>query len=185
MHRAYQPLKPATNRFLQQRWDQSIYEDHRRKVSSAQPAVDARGTKAPAHVQLKLKKVQLQHERQAIIDRDNHLLSSRLADIVLSKGLVDHRNHYLQRSLNTDKRRAELLHVTCQNQAVYRRITARQSEYRRQLWLKDWEKVEQRRNDITRYPRAPSHKQRTERKVRFAAGDTEEHSNNTEATDTD
>lgn len=32
MHRSYQPLKPVTNRYLQQRWDQNNYEDHRRKV---------------------------------------------------------------------------------------------------------------------------------------------------------
>ena len=32
MHRSYQPLKPVTNRYLQQRWDQSNYENHRRKV---------------------------------------------------------------------------------------------------------------------------------------------------------
>lgn len=32
MHRSYQPLKPATNRYLQQRWDQNDYENHRKKV---------------------------------------------------------------------------------------------------------------------------------------------------------
>lgn len=32
MHRSYQPLKPVTNRYLQQRWDQNNYENHRRKV---------------------------------------------------------------------------------------------------------------------------------------------------------
>lgn len=33
MHRSYQPLKPATNRYLQHRWDQEDYDNHRRKVS--------------------------------------------------------------------------------------------------------------------------------------------------------
>ena len=37
---------------------------------------------------------QLQDERLSIIDRDNRLLASKLADIVCSKGLVDHRNQY-------------------------------------------------------------------------------------------
>lgn len=32
MHRSYQPLKPATNRYLQRRWDQNNYENHRTKV---------------------------------------------------------------------------------------------------------------------------------------------------------
>ncbi|XP_034444173.1 uncharacterized protein CFAP97D2 [Hippoglossus hippoglossus] len=99
MHRSYQPFKPVTNRYLQQRWDQSDYDTHRRKVSSALPLVDTRGTRTPAHIQLKLKKLQLQDERRSTIDRDNRLLASRLADIVCSKGLVDNHNQHHLRSL--------------------------------------------------------------------------------------
>ncbi|XP_029009786.1 uncharacterized protein CFAP97D2 [Betta splendens] len=169
MHRSFQPLKPVTNRYLQQRWDQDDYEHHRRKVSSALPVVDTKGTRTPAHVQLKLKKLQLQDERLSIIDRDNRLLASKLADIVGSKGLVDHWNQYHLRSLNADKRREELLWVSRQNQALYQRLTARQSEYRRQLWWDDWERAERRREDVSRRPRRPAEKQRSHRKVKFAA----------------
>ncbi len=62
-------------------------------------------------------------------------------------------------SLNADKRREELLLVSRQNQAIYQRITSRQSEYRRQLWLDDWERAERRRDDISRYPRGLAEKQ--------------------------
>ncbi|KAM3870222.1 uncharacterized protein CFAP97D2 [Diretmus argenteus] len=185
MHRSYQPLKPATNRYLQQQWDQSSYEDHRRKVSSAQPLVDTRGMKTPAHIQLKLKKLQLQDERLSIVDRDNRLLASKLADIVRSKGLVDHRNQYHQRSLNIDKRREELSLVSRQNQAIYQRITGRQSEYRRQLWLDDWERVQRRRDDIARYPRGLANKQRSEKKVKFASTETSDQLETCSHTDTD
>ncbi|XP_070763074.1 uncharacterized protein CFAP97D2 [Enoplosus armatus] len=185
MHRSYQPFKPVTNRYLQQRWDQNNYEKHRRKVSSALPEVDTKGMRTPAHVQLKLKKLQLQDERLSIIDRDNRLLASKLADIVCSKGLVDHRNHYHLRSLNADKRREELLLVSHQNQAIYQRITSRQSEYRRQLWLDDWERVEHRRNDISRYSRGLADKQRSHRKVKFAAVEGSERSTSCSNTDTD
>uniref|UniRef100_A0A3Q0SI19 Si:ch211-284k5.2 n=1 Tax=Amphilophus citrinellus TaxID=61819 RepID=A0A3Q0SI19_AMPCI len=159
MHRSYQPLKPVTNRYLQQRWDQMSYEDHRRKVSSALPAVDTKGNATPAHIQLKLKKLQLQDERLSIIDRDNRLLASKLVDIFSSKGLVDHRNQYHPRSLNATKRKQELLLVTHQNQAIYQRITSRQSEYRRQLWSDDWQRTERRLDNISRYPRQPADKQ--------------------------
>ncbi|XP_067091253.1 uncharacterized protein CFAP97D2 [Osmerus mordax] len=175
MHKAYQPLQPATNRHLQQRWDQSAYQQHRDKVYAARPMVDTKGMKAPAHVQLKLKKLQVHEECQAVIERDNRLLASRLSDIVRSRGLVDHRNHYAERSLNAEKRRDELLHVTNQNQAIYQRITARQSEYRRQLWLDDWKREERRREDIARYPRGVQHQQRSRRRVKFSSiGDTSE-----------
>nr|XP_043892952.1 uncharacterized protein CFAP97D2 [Solea senegalensis] len=169
MHRSYQPLKPVTNRYLQQRWDQNNYENHRRKVSFALPTVDNRGTRTPAHVQLKLKKLQLQDERLSTIDRDNRLLASRLTSIVSSKGLVDQHNQYHLRSLNIDKRREELLLVSRQNQAIYQRLTSRQSEYRRQLWLDDWERAERLRDNISQYPRGLADKRRSNRKVKFAA----------------
>ncbi|KAM9376234.1 sperm axonemal maintenance protein CFAP97D1 [Pholidichthys leucotaenia] len=171
MHRSYQPLKPVTNRYLQHRWDQDSYENHRRKVTSALPVVDTKGFRTPAHIQLKLKKLQLQDERLSSIDRDNRLLASKLDNIISSKGQVDHRNQYHLRSLNANKRRQELMLVTQQNLNIHQRITSRQSEYRRQLWLDDWERTERRLNDISKYPRRPGDKQRTDRTVTFAASD--------------
>ncbi|XDV21769.1 hypothetical protein PO909_026790 [Leuciscus waleckii] len=159
MHKSYQPLKPAANRLLQQRWDQSRYQDHRDKVREARPVVDTKGIQTPAHIQHKLKKVQLQEERMSIIERDNHLLASRLSAITRSKGLVDHRNHYRQYSLNTQKRKEKLLQVTHDNQEIYQRILTQKSDYRRELWEDDWEKVKRRRDDIARYPRGVTNKQ--------------------------
>lgn len=46
-----------------------------------------------------------------------------------------------------------------QNQGIHQRILSRQSEYRRQLWLGDWEKAERLRDNITHYPRGPVDKQ--------------------------
>uniref|UniRef100_A0A3Q1I8V4 Uncharacterized protein n=1 Tax=Anabas testudineus TaxID=64144 RepID=A0A3Q1I8V4_ANATE len=198
MHRSYQPLKPVTNRYLQQRWDQNNYENHRRKVSFALPVVDTKGTRTPAHIQLKLKKLQLHDERLSVIDRDNRLLASRLAEIVGSKGLVDHQNQYHLRSLNADKRREELLLISHQNQAIYQRIVSRQSEYRRPLWLDDWERAERVRDGISKYPRGLAQKQvnpqteicyiqnnRSHRKVKFAAVEDSERSTSCSSTSTD
>nr|XP_046250457.1 uncharacterized protein CFAP97D2 [Scatophagus argus] len=184
MHRSYQPLKPVTSRYLQHKWDQNDYESHRRKVSSALPVVDNKGIRTPAHIQLKLKKLQLQDERLSVIDRDNRLLASRLADIVCSKGLVDHRNQHQLRSLNAGNRRAELFLISRQNQAIYQRITSRQSEYRRQMLLDDWQGVERRLDNISRYPRAPAEKQRSHRRVKFAAVEGSEQPTSCSSTDT-
>uniref|UniRef100_A0AAY4E7K6 Uncharacterized protein n=1 Tax=Denticeps clupeoides TaxID=299321 RepID=A0AAY4E7K6_9TELE len=159
MYKAYQPLRPATNKYLQMRWDQAQYEEHRTKVKNARPVVDTKGAQTPAHVQLKLKKLQLEDEKLAIVERDNQLLASKLADIVRSKGMVDHRNDYPERSLNAERRREELLKVTRENQAILHRLTGRQSDYRRPLWEESWEKVERRRDDIAKYPRGVSNKQ--------------------------
>uniref|UniRef100_A0A3Q3JTK8 Uncharacterized protein n=1 Tax=Monopterus albus TaxID=43700 RepID=A0A3Q3JTK8_MONAL len=125
---------------------------------SALPVVDTKGMRTPAHIQLKLKKLQLQDEQLSTINRNNRLLASKLADIVCSKGLVDHWNQYYLKSLNADKRREELLLVSRQNQGIYQRITSRQSEYRRQLWLEDWQRAERWRDNISRYPRGLAEK---------------------------
>ncbi|XP_073687389.1 sperm axonemal maintenance protein CFAP97D1 [Garra rufa] len=171
MHKSYQPLKPATNKYLQHRWDQTRYDDHRSKVREAKPIVNTKGIQTPAHIQHKLKKIQVQEERMSIIERDNHLLASRLASISRSTGRVDHRNHYPECSLNAEIRRQKLLQVTHENQAIYQRITTQKSDYRRELWEGDWEKVERRRDDIARYPRGVSNKQQKSTKcVKFSGG---------------
>lgn len=43
MHRSYQPLKPVTNRYLQQRWDQNNYQNHCRKVWGQMGGTGGRG----------------------------------------------------------------------------------------------------------------------------------------------
>ncbi|XP_067293306.1 sperm axonemal maintenance protein CFAP97D1 isoform X2 [Pseudorasbora parva] len=143
MHRSYQPLTPATNRFLQRRWDLTRYEDHRGK---------------------------LQEERMSIIERDNHRLASRLAAISRSQGLVDHRNHYSQYSLNAQTRKEKLLQVTHENQEIYQRIITQKSDYRRDLWEDDWEKAKRWRDDIARYPRGEASKQKPLKGVQFSGG---------------
>ncbi|MGH0134996.1 UNVERIFIED_CONTAM: hypothetical protein FKN15_008899 [Acipenser sinensis] len=74
MYRAYQPTAPAANKYLQKKWAQSRYEEHRRKVVKARPVVDTKGFQTPAHLHLKLKKLQLEEERLAIIERQPHLV---------------------------------------------------------------------------------------------------------------
>ncbi|KAI4883876.1 hypothetical protein NFI96_025742, partial [Prochilodus magdalenae] len=213
MHKAYQPLKPATNKYLQKKWDQTHYETHRKKcqkiivvsdqqyqhgihdlcgmvlfsheVKEAKPIVDTKGIRTPTHVQTKLKKAQVQEERQAIIDRDNQMLASRLAGIEHSKGLIDHRNEYSERSLNAERRREKLTQVTRENLAIYQRITARESEYRREVWEEDWEKVERRRDDIARYPRGVANKQRSKKSVKFSGGTLEQSQSSSSRTEDD
>lgn len=62
-------------------------------------------------------------------------------------------------SLNAQKRKEKLLQVTHENQEIYQRIMTQKSDYRRELWEEDWEKVKRRRDDIARYPRGVTNKQ--------------------------
>ena len=61
IHTSYQPLKPATNKLLKKKWDTDAQNEHRRKVSGAKPVVDTNSPRTYAHLQYKMKKVQVRY----------------------------------------------------------------------------------------------------------------------------
>ncbi|KAK7121974.1 hypothetical protein R3I93_022920 [Phoxinus phoxinus] len=111
------------------------------------------------HIRQSLKRPQLQKERMAIIERDNHHLASKLPAIARFKGLVDARNNCPQLSVNTLKKKEKIVELTKENQRINQRIMSQKSDYRKELWEADWEKVKQRRESIARYPREETNKQ--------------------------
>ncbi|XP_077866445.1 sperm axonemal maintenance protein CFAP97D1-like [Saccoglossus kowalevskii] len=126
MHRSYQSILPCQSRILQQRWDRKYYDEHRVKVKEAQSMVDTKAPKTYVHLHLKLKKLQLEEERLAVVSVD---------------------------SLNREKRQRELLRVTRENQEILKRIMAREPEYNHLKWQQDWQENEQFMDNIARYPR--------------------------------
>ncbi|XP_078056329.1 uncharacterized protein CFAP97D2-like [Mustelus asterias] len=166
MHRAYQPVVATSNKYLQQKWDKNDYQRHRAKVQKATAVVDTRGPPIPAHLQVKLKKLQLQEERLALITRDNQILSSKLADITRSNGRVENWNDYTSKSLNAEKRHRELVQIAQANQGILHRIVHCESEYSRSRLRQDWEKVERVQRDIACYPRELNTQQKYKKQVR-------------------
>ena len=61
--------------------------------------IDNKPPKTYMHLHLKLKKIQVEEERQAIVDRDNRVLLEKMAQIMKKKGQVDNRNDYKHRRL--------------------------------------------------------------------------------------
>ncbi|KAF6022561.1 hypothetical protein EB796_019132 [Bugula neritina] len=59
MHRSYQNILPTHNKLLQSKWDNTYYNEHRRKVRDATPMVDTRAPQTYMHLHLKLKKLQV------------------------------------------------------------------------------------------------------------------------------
>jgi len=153
MHKAYQPVTPATNKLLQQRWDNKYYNEHRRMVFESRPMVDTKPPQTYMHLHLKLKKLQLEEERLATIERDNRILLEKMSYIMRTKGRVDNRNNYEYKSLNREKRMRELLRVTQENQDILKRITARKPEYDHREWEDDWQKNQNFMDNISAYPR--------------------------------
>ncbi|XP_071509302.1 sperm axonemal maintenance protein CFAP97D1-like [Diadema antillarum] len=153
MHKSYQSILPCHNRLLQQRWDQKYYDEHRQKVKEAKSMVDTKPPTTYVHLHLKLKKLQLEEERLAVIERDNRILLEKMSVIMRTRGRVDNRNNYIHRSLNREKRQRELLRVTRENQEILKRILAREPEYNHLEWDRQWEENETFMDNISRYPR--------------------------------
>jgi len=152
MYRSYQSILPTHNKLLQKRWDNTYYTEHRRKVRDAAPMVDTKAPPTYMHLHLKLKKLQLEEERLATIERDNRILLEKMSYIMRTKGRVDNRNNYEYKSLNREKRQRELLRVTKENQAILYRINMRRPEYSHKKWQDDWEENQKFMDNISHYP---------------------------------
>lgn len=153
MFRSYQSILPTHNKLLQMRWDQTYYKEHRRLVREAAPMVDTKAPTTYMHLHLKLKKLQLEEERLATIERDNRILLEKMSYIMRTRGRVDNRNNYEYKSLNREKRQRELLRVTKENQAILQRVMARKPEYSAQKWQKEWEDNQQFLDSISHFPK--------------------------------
>ncbi|XP_060069292.1 sperm axonemal maintenance protein CFAP97D1-like [Ylistrum balloti] len=153
MHRSYQSILPTHNKFLQKRWDDTYYNEHRRKVRTAHSMVDTRAPPTYMHLHLKLKKLQLEEERLATIERDNRILLEKMSYIMRTKGRVENRNNYEYKSLNREKRQRELLRVTKENQSILTRITSREPEYSVQRWNTQWEDNQKFMDNIAQFPK--------------------------------
>ncbi|EDO45251.1 predicted protein [Nematostella vectensis] len=153
MHRAYQPITPANNKLLKQRWDMSRYDTHRRKVQSAAAVIDNKAPQTYMHLHLKLKKLQVEEERNATIERDNRILLEKMSYTMRTKGRVDNRNDYEHKSLNKTKRQRELLRVTHENQAILKRIASKEPHYNHLQWEDEWQINETYMDNIAKYPK--------------------------------
>lgn len=65
------------------------FNQHRRKVANAEPAIDFDPPNEYPHITLKLKKFQKENERQEKVNRDNIRLLQRLGAIMTTKRLMN------------------------------------------------------------------------------------------------
>ncbi|XP_067419740.1 uncharacterized protein CFAP97D2 isoform X1 [Emydura macquarii macquarii] len=152
MHRAYQPVLPCGNKYLQQKWDKTNYEEHKKRIKTAKPVVDTTPPLTYGHLHLKLKKLKLEKERLSVIERDNRLLLEKMSCIMRTKGQIDNRNYCEAKSLNREKREKELLRVSQENRAILKRITKCEPQYQIQRWHEDWQRAKKYMDNIAKYP---------------------------------
>jgi len=129
------------------------YDTHRRKVQSAKAVIDNKPPQTYMHLHLKLKKLQVEEERIATIERDNRILMEKMSYIMRTRGRVDNRNDHEFKSLNKTKRQRELLRVTHENQAILKRITSKEPHYNHLQWEDEWHINETYMDNISTYPK--------------------------------
>jgi hypothetical protein len=82
-------------------WQLKRFNQHRKKVENAEPAIDFDPPNEYPHITLKLKKFQKESERQEKVNRDNIRLLQRLGSIMTTKRLnnfwVSPRPNFLNR----------------------------------------------------------------------------------------
>jgi len=124
-HRHYDSILPCANKVLTRKYEQARFDAHRARVGAQRSVVDNSKPREYMHLHVKLKKMQMEEERLAIIERDNRRLLQNMSKIMRTAGNVDHRNFYEHKSLNYEKRRKELDGITRENEKLLRRIQSR------------------------------------------------------------
>ncbi|XP_075436245.1 sperm axonemal maintenance protein CFAP97D1 isoform X2 [Ascaphus truei] len=112
----------------------------RRGGGGAKAQIDNKPPRTFLHNHVQVKKIQLQQDRLAYIEKDNKLMLERIAQIMRSKGLVDNWNDcYLRRSRNCGKRNRDIVRITMDNQALLKRIQETKPDYEYKKWEKEWQ----------------------------------------------
>lgn len=105
------------------------------------------------HLHVKLKQIQVEEERLAVIERDNRTLLSKMSIIMKTNGGIDNQNNCEYKSLNREKRLRELLRATKENEEMMKRIMTKKPEYDHTQWDRDWVANQQHMEQISAYPK--------------------------------
>ena len=106
------------------------------------------------HLHLKLKKLQMEEERLATVERDNRILLHKMSHVMRTKGTVDNHidNKYIHKSLNKIKRQRELEKIAFENKAILKRINAQETQYCKERWIEEWRVNERYMANICTFP---------------------------------
>jgi len=175
--KSYDPLLPCQNKKVQELSDIAAFKKHKDAVDAAATVLDTKQPRVYIHQHLKLKKLQLEEERLATIERDNRLLLERIAKIMRTTGSIDNNNMDREvKSLSIERRQRELLRITQENKQVLGRIMARKtkSDYSRDNWEPKWKREEYYMAQLSRFQPVKGTKSKSESGSAGASRDNKE-----------
>uniref|UniRef100_A0A1I8J9Q2 ERIC3 protein n=1 Tax=Macrostomum lignano TaxID=282301 RepID=A0A1I8J9Q2_9PLAT len=150
MHKTFYTVSPCQSRYLQKQFDEAAYERHRKE--RVKPVVDTSSPMTYMHLYAKPKKLQMDAERQAIVDYENRQLLEKITQIMKSGSGLDNHCDYTPRSLNTKRRQRDLIGVTRGNKVIMERVLQSSRDSELANWQEDWQQSFQHMDRISRYP---------------------------------
>ncbi|KAI8619178.1 hypothetical protein BC830DRAFT_819169 [Chytriomyces sp. MP71] len=105
-HRHFDSLHPTCNKLLQKRWEEYVRSIHLHRLRTAKPSIDDSRPKVYTHLDIRLKKTQMEEERVHNIEKNNNILFNRImfqkfsdtevSGIIESRSYDRRRNHIVE-----------------------------------------------------------------------------------------
>lgn len=169
--------KPVGSRVCYDKVQQRQYEMHRKKLSTIKPSVDNKSPPRFKHMELNLKRAQVEEERYASIERDNRRLLQRMTDIMTTQPMPQAGGPVPEagsppgpKSLNKEYRKKQLMKITEENSQILRRIQTRRPYYNHLEWEDEFRKNEDLVKSIQQLPPLPSQRRPVHRRMRVVPG---------------
>ncbi|XP_020605135.1 ATP-dependent RNA helicase ddx54-like [Orbicella faveolata] len=133
---------PPANKLLDKIWHHEDYKRHKKKLKNVKPFLEITPPKEHQHLQLSVKKMQMQQERQAAIDRQNQVIVTQLMKIKQSPARVDNWNTQWKPSNDRLKsfRDRKQRRIKLENEKQLERLRNIQPYYDTDKWEKDYKK---------------------------------------------
>ncbi|XP_063819642.1 sperm axonemal maintenance protein CFAP97D1 isoform X2 [Pseudophryne corroboree] len=105
---------------------------------NAKSEIDNKPPWIPLHHCIQMKKIQMEKERLAVIERANQLLLGKISQIMRGPGAVDNWNTCYLWSLSRRKCNKDIVRITTENQKIYKRIEESKPSYDHKKWEDEW-----------------------------------------------
>jgi E3 ubiquitin-protein ligase TRIP12 len=171
--------KPVGSRVCYDKMQQRQYEMHLKKLNSIKPSVDNKSPPRFKHMELNLKRAQVEEERYASIERDNRRLLQRMTDIMTTQPMPQAGGPAPEapsppgpKSLNKEYRKKQLMKITEENSQILRRIQSRRPYYNHLEWEDEFRRNEELVKSIQQVPpsSSQSHRRPIHRRMRVVPG---------------
>jgi hypothetical protein len=152
MYHFYQPVRPASNLYLQKLIDDQHYNNHIRKLYGIKTGDSYKTKYAETSSEYPHIRNHQRVQRQKQIAKENFTtrLLKHIADD--SKKRVDDRNEYEQKSLLYPKRKNDIMKQSLENLSLLNRLENVKPVVSKNVLGKEWDKQKVYASIITRYP---------------------------------